>query len=159
MREQEMKYLSDLDEQEFAGEPSANEKLPTVLIVDDDITAITVIRGCLEEAGHPVLVAQDGPEATELLRANHEEIGLVVLDWILPSMSGAEWLEYILQIKPGVKVIFCTGPYTSDALYKVVGLNVKDFLRKPFDHPELLDALRQALSDDSSPLAGYQVNR
>lgn len=142
-----MRHESNCDDQECGGELGVSAK-PTVLIVDDDETVTAVTRGFLEDAGYQVLAANDGREATEILRSHREQIGLVILDWILPSMSGAEWLEYILQMDPHVKVIFCTGQYTSQALYEVVGPNVEGFLKKPFDSAELLNTVQQALSED-----------
>ena len=137
---------------------ATDERQPTVLIVDDDPTILTVFRGFLEEAGYRVLTAEDGPEATQILRSGGERIDLIILDWILPSMSGVQWLEHILlRNDPKARVILCTGQHVSDTLYKVAGAKVTGFLKKPFQWTELLAAVERALGGKPQQEAGGLV--
>ena len=136
---------------------ATDERQPTVLIVDDDPTVLTVFRGFLEEAGYRVLTVEDGPEATQILRSGGERIDLIILDWILPSMSGVQWLEHILHIDPKARVILCTGQHVSDTLHKVAGAKVKGFLKKPFQWTELLAAVERALGGKPQQEAGGLV--
>jgi len=119
----------------------------TVLVVDDDIRMLAACREILEAGEYRVLVARDGPEAIHVFRIDHNSIGAVVLDWVLPGMRGDEILDRLLEIDAQARVVLFTGyPHLLDeAAGRRLGPKVRGFLRKPFTAQQLLDVVHQAL--------------
>ena len=78
-----------------------------ILVVDDDALVRTTISRALIELGYAVQEAADGPRALEAVR--DERISLVILDYVMPGMDGAEVAREIAQIDPDLPIIFSTG--------------------------------------------------
>lgn len=114
--------------------------LGDVLLVEDDIDLADVLRRMLVRAGYGVRVAADGQQA---LKALAEAIpAALVLDLILPRVSGFAILEYIRRQQIPMPVVVITGnPLYHDALHQS---GSKTILIKPFQIEELLDALRMS---------------
>jgi len=129
----------DANKGDLAGE------VATVLVIDDDIRMLSAVRRILEHAGYHVLVAEDGRQGIQILREQAGGIDAIILDWILPSMSGAEWLEHILEIDPDARVVFFTGHLIPEALHVELEGKVRGFLHKPFTADQLLGAVVEAL--------------
>lgn len=119
----------------------------TVLVVDDDRRMLAACREILETGGYRVLMARDGPEAIHIFRIDHNSIGAVVLDWVLPGMRGDEILDRLLEIDAQARVVLFTGyPHLLDeATGRRLAPKVRGFLRKPFAAQQLLDTVDQAL--------------
>jgi len=101
-------------------------------------------RALLEHYDYHVLVAHSGSTGLEILRANPGIIDLIILDWILPDMTGDQWLD-ILELAPEVSVIFWTAYVLPKAVRRRLEPAVKVILRKPVTADELLGAVREAL--------------
>ncbi|MCK4323219.1 MAG: response regulator [Armatimonadetes bacterium] len=119
----------------------------TVLVVDDDRRMLAGCREILQAGGYRVLVARDGPEAIHVFRIDHNSIGAVILDWVLPGMRGDEILDRLLEIDPQARVVFFSGyPHLLDeATGRRLAGKVRGFLKKPFTAQQLLDAVHHAL--------------
>jgi CheY-like chemotaxis protein len=104
----------------------------------------------LETAGYAVIEAEDGAEAVEVFRREHERIDLVLLDLTMPRLSGRDAFRAIREIDPGARVLFSSG-YSADNLSEVDG--AKGLLSKPYRPPDLLAAVRRAVADASEPVA------
>ncbi len=119
----------------------------TVLVVDDDRRMLAACRQILEAGGYRVSMARDGPEAIHAFRIDHNSIGAVVLDWVLPGMRGDEVLARLLEIDPQARVVLFTGyaHLLDDATGRRLEPKVRGFLRKPFTAQQLLDTVDQAL--------------
>ena len=116
-----------------------------VLVVEDEDALATLLRYNLEKEGYDVRRAADGEEA--LLLAEEETPDLVVLDWMLPKVSGVEVCRR-LRARPetrGVPVLMLTA--RSQEADKVRGLDTgaDDYLVKPFALAELLARIRALL--------------
>jgi len=117
----------------------------TILLIDDE-PAIRFANGLLlESAGYKVLLAEDGISGLETLKKNLAEIDLILLDMIMPKMNGSECFKRIIEIKPEVKVILCSGfPQDADlAEMKKQGLT--SFLCKPCRADELTRKVAEAI--------------
>ncbi len=114
----------------------------TVLIVEDDADVVRVVRAYLEREGFAVAVESDGEAG--LRRALADKPALVVLDWMLPRMSGLEVLRELRRERP-TPVILLTA--RTDELDRIIGLEVgaDDYVVKPFSPRELVARVRAVL--------------
>ena len=80
-----------------------------ILLVDDDENVRKVIRAMLELQGYSVMAAADPDEALNIFSRYRDEIGLIIIDIILPEMNGWELAFELKQLKPGIPVLFCSG--------------------------------------------------
>ena len=118
---------------------------PTVMIVEDEASLVTMLRYNLEKEGYAVTEASDGEEAITV--ANETTPDAVILDWMLPRMSGIEVCRQLRRKAETrhVPIIMLTA--RSEETDKVRGLNVgaDDYLTKPFSMPELVAHVRALL--------------
>ncbi|HZY64365.1 MAG: response regulator transcription factor [Actinomycetota bacterium] len=114
----------------------------TILLVDDDPALLEVTSIVLASEGYRVLTAEDGDEALRVV--GRERLDLVVLDVMLPKMSGFEVLKKMRE-QTDVPVVMLTAK--SQSVDKVVGLELgaDDYITKPFDTKELLARIRAIL--------------
>lgn len=124
----------------------------TVLIVEDDEDLCRFDVSFLEQFGYRVLTAADGELALEKFAGQKDKIDIVILDVVLPGISGKEVHDRILEMRPGAKVIFTSG-YTPDVIERK-GLSVEEcqFIEKPRSPLELLQKMREVL--DGKPKKG-----
>jgi two-component system phosphate regulon response regulator PhoB len=118
---------------------------PTVLVAEDESALVTLLRYNLEREGYRVVEATDGEEA--LLLASEEKPDLVLLDWMLPQLSGIEVCRR-LRARPesrNVPILMLTA--RGEEADRVRGLNTgaDDYITKPFSMTELLARLRAVL--------------
>jgi signal transduction histidine kinase/CheY-like chemotaxis protein len=114
-----------------------------VLIVDDEQNLANVVEKVLAASGYRVLVSTDEGEAVELFRRNWREIGVVLVDLMMPDMERA--MASIRQINPEVKLM-ASSTMSSDQIPAGLRVPSEMFLRKPYQTAVLLDALRQILT-------------
>lgn len=114
----------------------------TILLVDDDAALLEVMSIVLSSEGYKVITAADGAEA--LREVEREALDLVILDVMLPRISGFEVLKKIRE-KSDVPVVMLTAK--GQSVDKVVGLELgaDDYITKPFDTKELLARIRAIL--------------
>ena len=114
----------------------------TVLVIDDDPDVRHFIAAGLEEYGHEVVEAGDGSEGLEKYGAARPD--LVILDYIMPGLSGAEVAGHILATRPDQPILFVSGYNETDAIRRVAP--DANILAKPFRAAALEDAVRAALA-------------
>jgi CheY-like chemotaxis protein len=108
-----------------------------VLLVDDEEMVRAVVRGMLEGLGYQVWVAGSGEEAIELIGTQRGKIQLVMLDMIMPGLSGGEVFDSLKRSDPGVKFLLSSG-YSLDAeAKKIMDRGCDGFIQKPFSIKEL----------------------
>src|SRR5262249_12062411 len=94
------------------GHPEHKESR-TVLVVDDQAMVRNVPRRTLERAGYRVLQAENGRAALELLKTEHQDVGLVLLDLTMPEMNGEETFTLMHDYWPALRVLLSSG-YSAD---------------------------------------------
>ena len=118
---------------------------PRVLIVEDEASLVTMLRYNLEKEGFDVSEASDGEEA--MIVAEETPPDAIILDWMLPRMSGIEVCRQFRRRThtKSVPIIMLTA--RGEETDKVRGLNVgaDDYMTKPFSMPELLARVRALL--------------
>lgn len=121
----------------------SDERVRTVLVVDDEPMIRDLARAVLETSGYRVLEAHDGEHAVEVFRDHKADIDLVVLDLTMPRMSGRDTFRALVDLEPAARVMFSSG-YTADDLSDTTG--VVGMLPKPYRPTELLSAVGRALA-------------
>ncbi|RLB36587.1 MAG: hypothetical protein DRH12_15575 [Deltaproteobacteria bacterium] len=121
----------------------------TILVVDDEAAVLDVACGMLEKLGYDVLPANSGQEAIRLYGEAKDRVDLVLLDVIMPGMSGRETFENLRKIDPGVKVLLCSGYSVAGEASKIIAMACSGFVQKPYDIYKLSQKIREALNNRS----------
>jgi CheY-like chemotaxis protein len=121
----------------------------TVLLVDDEAMVREFGRSALERFGYTVLVANNGREAVRIFEENAEEIGLVLLDLMMPEMGGDEAIGVLKSKRPGLRVIVMSGYSESEVLKMFAGKGVSGFLQKPFTATRLAEEAKAVLTKEA----------
>jgi len=138
-------YAPEEDIQEKPVLPGGPE---TVLLVDDEDSIRDLVQKVLVRAGYSVLTASNGQEALELYKRESGRISLVILDLVMPEMSGAQCLEELIRIDPNARALIASGSspdrFTTEGLEQLA----KGFVWKPYNIRQLLHAVRRALEGE-----------
>lgn len=121
----------------------------TILLVDDEQIVAEVTRELLSSLGYRVCVAGSGQEAVAVFLEKRGEIDLVILDMIMPGMTGGETFDRLREIDPGIRILLSSG-YSIDGEAKTImerGCN--GFLQKPFHLEKLSSKVREVLQQIS----------
>ena len=116
-----------------------------VLVVDDEAWVRDVAKRSLERFGFEVLVANDGHVAVEIFRERGEEIAAVLLDMMMPTMSGVETFRELRRIRSDVRVILSSGYNEQDAITQFTGRGLAGFIQKPYRPTDLVAKIRRAI--------------
>jgi CheY-like chemotaxis protein len=120
----------------------------TILLVDDEEPIRNLGRQILETFGYKVLSAVDGESALEIYRGAEEEIGMVILDLIMPGMGGRRCLEELLKMDSEARVAIASG-YSPDGPTREVLLDgARGFVSKPYEVKHMLKQVRRVLDQD-----------
>ena len=114
-----------------------------ILVVDDEITSIVIMKKVLEDAGHTVTTVSDGNKAIEKIKEFKYDI--LLTDFNMPGMNGIELTELALRIEPDFIVILITAFATIRSAVDAIKLGAFDYLTKPIDKEELLLAVHRGL--------------
>jgi two-component system, cell cycle sensor histidine kinase and response regulator CckA len=129
--------------------PAAPAKAPRrILVVEDHYGVRLLITEILTQAGYPLLVARDGPEALELCRNNPGDVRLLITDVVLPRMTGPEVAERVRALAPGAKVLYVSGDSADEGDRPRPLPPGNDFLPKPFTASGLLAKVRAVLGEE-----------
>ena len=118
----------------------------TVLLVDDEEIVVSVGKELIESLGYEALVAANGEEALDIYRAQKGRIDMVVLDMIMPGMSGAETFARLKQINQGVRVLLSSGYTVNEEAEKLLQSGCRGFIQKPYSIKDLSAKLKETLS-------------
>ena len=117
--------------------------MSTILIVDDDDQLRKSFEKLLSEEGYEVKSAPSGEAGLKVVQS--DILDLVILDMRLPGMNGLETFQAIHQIEPKLPVIMMTAYGTTETAIEATKLGAFDYILKPFDVPEMLAVIAQAL--------------
>ena len=117
---------------------------PTIFIVDDDPSVRESTELMLKSVGFNVKAFSS---AQDFLKANVEEYpGCLILDVRMPGISGLDLQEKLVSSKTRLPVIFITGHGTVPMSVRAMKAGAVDFLQKPFEEQDLLDAVNRAIT-------------
>jgi CheY-like chemotaxis protein len=116
----------------------------TVLVVDDEEVVRRLAKAALEARGYRIVQATNGLEAIHQVQRD-AAIEVVLLDLMMPVMSGEEAIGQILQERPGLKVIVSTGYDESEAVARFEDQRVAGYLNKPYTSRMLVEKVKRVL--------------
>jgi two-component system, cell cycle sensor histidine kinase and response regulator CckA len=118
----------------------------TILLVDDEEVIISVIGKALKLTGYNPLTARGGKEAIEIYQKHSNQIALVILDMIMPGMSGGAAYDHLKEINPSIKVILSSGYSLDGEASQILEKGCNGFIQKPYGIQELSQKIREVLT-------------
>jgi len=129
---------------------SGDRTAPRILLVEDEKDLAQVVCEILHTLPAEVIVARNGREAIRLIESE-QPFDLVLLDLVLPQLSGLEVLRRLRRISTSAKVILSTGYVASVDAKDLAELEISGLLNKPYMPNELLAAVRAVLWPEENP--------
>jgi len=117
----------------------------TILLVDDEDPVLAVTREMLQTLGYRVLTATTGKEAVEVFRANQRSIDLVILDMIMPDLSGGRTYDAIREVNPAAKVLLASGYALDGEASSIMARGCSGFIQKPYSVRAVSHKIREIL--------------
>jgi CheY-like chemotaxis protein len=148
-------YLPHVPDETFIASPaepsiaSIGDNLH-ILLVDDEETAISSAAAMLKTQGIQVRLARNGAEALAAFRAPEASFDLVLLDIIMPVMSGKETFRALKKIDRNVRVLLCSGYSVEGDAQELLDEGALDFIQKPYRKLELLKKIRSVLQSGAT---------
>jgi two-component system response regulator ArlR len=131
-----------------------------ILIIEDEIGISNFLTQGLEEEGYDIVVANNGLKGLEL--AMNPGADLILLDWMLPKMSGIEVCKKIREKNKQVPILFLTARDTIQETIEGLKEGANDYIKKPFSFEELLERIkihfRNSDSDELIILGNIKIN-
>jgi DNA-binding NtrC family response regulator len=128
-----------------------------LLVIDDSPRNLELITGALAQNGLQILTASDPEAGFEIFLRTRPQI--VVIDLIMPKVSGMELLERIAAIDPGTDVILMTGQYSPETAVEAIQKGACDYLTKPLDLDKMRHRINSLLKDAESRRRAVQLDR
>jgi two-component system, chemotaxis family, chemotaxis protein CheY len=118
-----------------------------VLSADDSSMIRRVIKNAVDMLGLDFLEAKDGQEALEVLEREFADVGLVLLDWNMPRLTGIEVLRKIKADDrfKAIPVMMVTTEVERAKVVEAVSCGAKNYVMKPFSHEDLMAKIMQCL--------------
>jgi two-component system, NtrC family, response regulator AtoC len=130
-----------------------------ILVIDDNVSTLKVIKAILEEDDYAVFTCPDGVEALEIVK--HERVGLILLDLKMPGISGIELFKKIRELDSKPVVMIMTAHGTVESAVQAMKLGVENYLEKPLNFDELKITItkifeKQDMREDLALLKGQR---
>jgi PAS domain S-box-containing protein len=120
----------------------------TILLVDDEEMIIEVNQDILKALGYKTMIARSGKKAIEIYKNNRDKINMVIMDMIIPGMSGKEVYDNLKKIAPEIKVLLSSGYSISGQAAEILERGCNGFIQKPFKLRELSVKIREVLDGE-----------
>ena len=122
-----------------------------VLVVDDEASIRDISKQTLETFGYRVITAGDGAEAVALYAKQARQIGVVIIDGMMPIMDGPAAIRALMRINPSVRIISASGLGQTEDIVQSTSGGATDFLPKPYLAETLLKRIREVLDRPAGP--------
>ena len=119
----------------------------TILFVDDEEILTAFAEDLLGRLGYTVLIAKSGEEALAIYEKNKGRIDMVLLDMIMPGMSGGETYDNLKSLNPHIKALLSSGYSIDGQAAAILDRGCNGFIQKPFKMKQLSQKLREILDD------------
>jgi PAS domain S-box-containing protein len=118
-----------------------------ILVIDDEEVMRQTAKSILEECGYDVILAGDGPRGIEMYKKYAGNIKAVLLDMMMPKMSGKQVFIELKKINSDVKVLLASGFKQDARVEEILALGVKAFIRKPYGLENLANFTYHVIND------------
>ena len=118
-----------------------------ILIVEDEEGIVQFLKQGLEEENYQVSAATNGLDGFKLFQS--EKFDLVLLDWMLPKMTGLQVCQKIRETNSKIPIIFLTAKDTVQETVEGLKTGANDYIKKPFSFDELVERIRVQLRDNT----------
>jgi len=132
---------------------------PTVKLVavDDTPASVELIEESLHQEGLAIFTATDPEQGLDLVLQEHPQI--VLLDLVMPKMSGLDLLERIVEFDPAIEVVVMTAHYTTETAVEAIKKGAADYLNKPISITALRSRVERLIHDARQRLRAYDLDR
>lgn len=117
-----------------------------ILLVDDEAFLVKLWKNILEKHGYKVSAYTEVKLALEHFRKDPYIFNIVVTDQSMPDINGRDFSLELLNIRNDIKIIMCTGYLEDIARFKNIGIEISEFLLKPFDNETLINAIEKNIN-------------
>jgi PAS domain S-box-containing protein len=124
--------------------PMGNEK---ILFIDDEQSIVNMARQMLERLGYEVDAKMSPIEALEIFRSKSDQFDLVITDLTMPKMTGDKLVKEILNIRPDIPIILCTGFSEKIDEKKATAIGASDYIEKPVNLHDFAFKVRKVLDE------------
>ena len=142
-------FLPELVLEKEAPKPSKEEPLPTgaerILYVDDEPALTGIAEKMLGKLGYDVTTLNSSLKALEVFRANPDTFDLVITDMTMPGMTGDKLAQNLMEIRPDIPVILCSGYSEHISSEKAESKGIREYLMKPLQQKVLAETIRKVL--------------
>lgn len=128
-----------------------------LLAIDDDSATLRLIQDALADAGLDIHTASDPQAGLEAFKSLHPRI--VLVDLMMPVLTGMDLLERMLSKDPGVEVILMTGHYSTDSAVEAIQKGARDYLDKPLNLQKLRARISGLLAEVKEKEMAFQLER
>src|SRR5258706_10487272 len=128
-----------------------------LLVIDDEPQNLSLIESALEQQGLEILTATNPKAGVALFHEKRPEI--VLLDLVMPKISGMDLLEQIIASDPGGEVILMTGYYSAESALEAIRKGAADYLTKPLDVVALRDRVLAVVNEHRSRRLATQLDQ
>ena len=132
-----------------------------ILIVEDEVGIVQFLQQGLEEEGYTVTTASDGAVGLELAQSGNFD--LILLDWMLPKLSGLEVCKTFRNQNKTTPILFLTAKDTIQETIEGLKAGANDYIKKPFSFEELVERIkihfRNQTSEDTLTLGTIEINK
>ena len=118
-----------------------------ILVIEDDAIMRKTARDILQFVGYSVISADNGKEGVEAYRQKSKDISAVLLDMIMPVMSGKEAFIEIKEINPNAKILLVSGFRQDARVEEVMQMGADGFLQKPYSLENLTRTMKEIIDD------------
>jgi CheY-like chemotaxis protein/two-component sensor histidine kinase len=142
-------YLPRIKREVTAGPESRLGEIPTgnerILFIDDDPGLVDISKQMLEHLGYKLVTRTSSIEALKLFRAQPDKFDLVITDMTMPNMTGDKLAKELMEIRPDIPIILCTGYSERITEEKAKAMGIRAFTMKPLVIRDFANTIRKVL--------------
>lgn len=136
------------DEIELVKTKEPKKEKHQILVVDDEVIIRELLSDVLIEQNYEVILAEDGLQGLEVYKKNQSTLELVILDIIMPGMTGKEVFEKIREIDKNAKIVITSGYSKQKVTDSLIADGANGFLPKPFNIDKLLGIIKALIEEN-----------
>jgi len=140
------KFEIEIQKQDKSTDPLPRGK-ENILLIDDDIHLLNSLKGALEKLGYKVDGKNSSLDALDVFRSRSYAFDLVLTDQTMPDLTGEDLSRQLMEIRPDIPIILCTGYSELVDEDKAVTMGIRQLIMKPIKFRYLAEVLRKTLDE------------